>query len=79
MGTIEMILGITGTVSGIISLTLAYVLWYKFGRISKLDVDPKEFGKIIATVKIFSKTFKENIKKNREDNNRHTIRSWCTL
>jgi hypothetical protein len=66
MENIEMILGIIGTVSGIISiLTLAYVLGYKFGRIeTKLDFfDPKEFGKIIATVTILSKIYEEDIKK----------------
>lgn len=66
MENIEMILGIIGTVSGIISiLTLAYVLGYKLGRIeTKLDFfDPKEFGKIIATVAMLSKTYEEDIKK----------------
>ncbi len=66
MENIEMILGIIGTSSGIISiLTLAYLLGYKLGRIeTKLDFfDPKEFGKIIATVTILSKTYEEDIKK----------------
>ena len=66
MENVEIILGIIGSVSGVISiLAIVYLLGYKLGRIeAKLDFfDPKEFGTILGTVNTVSKIYERDFEK----------------
>lgn len=66
MENVEIILGIIGSVSGVISiLAIVYLLGYKLGRIeAKLDFfDPKEFGTILGTVNTISKIYERDFEK----------------